>query len=109
MGEKYNRRTDRYAILHRIANDPDISAAEAARLFNVSRHTVERWCREEGIPLTGHKAPRVSFVLNQKRRRRKRLTQELAQVIREIKALEQLDPAAPYQKPKGKKMTSAAP
>ncbi|MGA7566884.1 MAG: helix-turn-helix domain-containing protein, partial [Terriglobales bacterium] len=80
MGEKYNRRTDRYAILHRIANDPDMSATEAARLFNVSRHTVERWCREEGIPLTGHRKPRVSFVLNQKRQRRKRLTQELAQV-----------------------------
>lgn len=78
MGERYNARTDRYAILHRIANDPDMSAAEAARLFHVARHTVERWCREEGIPLTGHKAPRVSFVLNQKRRRRKRLTQELA-------------------------------
>lgn len=101
MGERYNRRTDRYAILHRIANDPDISAAEAARLFNVSRHTVERWCREEGIPLLGHKAPRVSFVLNQKKGKRKRLTQELAVLAQEIKALEQLDPNAPYQKPKG--------
>jgi predicted DNA-binding transcriptional regulator YafY len=100
MGERYNARTDRYAILHRIANDPDMSAAEAARLFHVARHTVERWCREEGIPLTGHRAPRVSFVLRQKRQRRKRLTQELAQVTREIKALEELDPNAPYQKPK---------
>jgi DNA-binding transcriptional MerR regulator len=109
MGEKYNRRTDRYAILHGIANDPDMSAAEAARLFHVARHTVERWCREEGIPLQNHKAPRVSFVLNQKQKRRKRLTQELAQVTREIRTLEQLDPAAPYQKPKGKKTTWAAP
>ena len=109
MGEKYNRRTDRYAILHRVANDPDMSAAEAARLFSVARHTVERWCREEGIPLRVTEASRVSFVLNQKQKRRKRLTQELAQVTREIKTLEQLDPNAPYQKPKGKKMTSAAP
>lgn len=103
MGERFNRRTDRYAILHRIANDLDMSATEAARLFHVSRHTVERWCREEGIPLVGHKAPRVGFILNQKKGRRKRLTQELAQVTREIQALEQLDPAAPYQKPKGGK------
>lgn len=100
MGMRYNRRIDRYEILNRIANNPDISAAEIARLHAVSRHTVERWCREEGIPLTGHKKPRVSFVLRQKKGRRKRLVQELAEVTREIKELEQLEPSAPYRKPK---------
>lgn len=100
MGEKNNRRTDRYAILHRMANDPDMSAREAARLFDVARSTVEKWCREESIPLTGHKHPRVGWILNKKQSRRKRLTQELAEVTREIKELKQLDPAAPYRKPK---------
>ena len=103
MGEKYNRRTDRYAILHRVANDPDMSAAEAARLFSVSRHTVERWCREEGIPLTGHRKPRVSFVLNQKRQRRKRLTQELAQYPRNQSLRGSQTPTRPTRNPRGRK------
>jgi predicted DNA-binding transcriptional regulator YafY len=103
VGNRYNRRGDRYAILNRIANDPDLTAAEAARLFYVSRHTVERWCREAGIPLIGHKAPRVGFVLSIKKRRWKRLTQELAKLNHEIRALEELDPAAPYVKPRKSK------
>src|SRR5271167_3020739 len=94
---------NKYAVLERIAKDPNMTARQAAEIYDVARHTVERWCREAGISLAGHKHPRVWHILRTKTKRRKRLTEELARITREIEALEQQDPDAPYIKPKGSK------
>ena len=104
MGRK--ERWDKYAILHKMANDPDLSAAEAARQFGLNRGTIELWCKEANISLEGHLHPRVSWILTKKRQKRLRITQELAQLNRDIKELEEQekqDPNAAYIKPKGKK------
>jgi hypothetical protein len=98
-----NERKDKWQIIAAMAARPDLTAREAEYEFNVNRHTVGKWCKEAGISLGGHKHPRVSFILALKKRRRKRLTSELAVLEREIRALEQLDPGAAYIKPEGKK------
>lgn len=74
----------------------ELSAVEAADLFAVSRHTVEKWCREAGISLAGHKHPRVSVILTLKQRKLSRLLRELAVIQREVKALREQDPSAAY-------------
>jgi transposase-like protein len=98
-----NRHPQKYLILQRMATDPDMSAAEAARTFGVNKHTVSIWCREAGIPLGQNKHPRVGRILAMKQSKRKRLIRELAVIEREIQALQELDPSAPYIKPKKKK------
>jgi len=98
-------RWDKYNVLAKMASDPDLTAAAAARLFGINRGTVSRWCREAGISLEGHLHPRVSFVLNLKRKRRARMMKELPLLNKEIRELEELekkDPSAPYIKPREK-------
>jgi len=103
MGEKNNRNPQKYLILNRMAQDPDLSTYEAARLFGVNRHTIAEWCKEAGIDLSGHKHPRVGRILGMKQQKRKRLIRELAVIEREIKVLREQDPEAPYIKPKGRR------
>jgi len=103
MGEQNNRSPQKYDILGAMARRPDMSAREASRLFGVNRHTIEKWCREAGISLDGHKHPRVGQILAMKQKKRKRLIVELAQLERDIKALSELDPNSAYRKPKARK------
>jgi hypothetical protein len=94
-----NYRKDKYQILYAVAAR-GLTAREAADLFSVNRHTVEKWCREEGISMDGHKHPRVGFILKMKRKRLSRLIRELAVLQREVKALQGQDPSAAYIPPK---------
>lgn len=99
-----NVHKNKYLILHALAKDPSKTAAEAAREFGVNRQTIRKWCKEMGISLTGHKYPRIGFILDLKLRKRDRLLRELAVIEREVKTLRQQDRDAPYIKPKaGKK------
>jgi hypothetical protein len=99
-GNKGNRNPRKFEILAAMARRPELTTYEAAEIFDVNRHTIAGWCREAGIKLDGHKHPRVSFILSRKKTLRKRLIADLAVVEREIKVLEDLDPDAPYIKPK---------
>jgi len=94
---------NKYLILHALAQNPNLTVTEAAREYGVNRHTVRRWCNEAQIRLVGQQCPRVRFILDIKIGKRTRLICELAQIEREIKALKEQDPNAPYQKPKEKK------
>jgi hypothetical protein len=72
MGTLPNTHPYKYLILNRMARDPQVTAAEASRLFNVNRHTVGQWCRKAGIPLNNHKQPSVGFVMGRKKAKIKR-------------------------------------
>jgi len=99
MGQPYK---DKWAALHIIANDPAVTAREVAARLGVARHTVEKWCKAEGVSLSGHRLPRVSFVLAMKQKKLSRLIKDLAKTKREVDALKKLDPDAPYR---GKSVT----
>ena len=100
MGQPYK---DKWAALHLIATDPDMTAREVAARLGVARHTVEKWCRDEGVSLSGHKHPRVSFVLAIKQKKLSRLIKDLAKTKREVEELRKLDPNAPYRAKKPRK------
>jgi hypothetical protein len=105
MTKNYHR--NKYACLHRLAQDPDLTAVEAAEIFEADVRTVRKWAKEANISLGGHKHGRVKFILNLKEKKRKRLITELAQLERDIRELRELDPDAPYIKKsaKGKKVS----
>jgi transposase-like protein len=95
---------NKFVILQRMATDPDMTAADAARTYDVSRHTVEKWCRESGIDLRGNKFPSVKFILIGQHRKRKRLLADLAATEKFIRELEQENPDAKYTKRKKAKV-----
>jgi len=100
MTKNYHR--NKYACLHRLAQDPDLTAVEAAEIFEADVRTVRKWAKEANISLSGHKHGRVKFILNLKEKKRKRLITELAQLERDIRELRELDPDAPYIKKSAK-------
>jgi transposase len=91
------------AVLHLITSTPGMTAREAARRCNVSRSSVERWCKEAGISLIENKHVQVCRILQLKQQKQKRLIRELADLEQDIQALERLDPTAPYIKKKAGK------
>jgi ribosomal protein L35 len=102
-GNTYAEHRNKYAVLHKLASDPDITARECADLFDCHFSSVKRWAKEAGISLLKHQHPRVSHILRMKTKRRDRLMRELAVLQREIKVLRTLDPSDAYIKPKGRK------
>ena len=94
MAKSFHR--NKWAALKRLAEDPAITARQAAEIYDCDYHTVLEWAKEAGISMDGHKHPRVSFILALKTRKRKRLIKELATLEREIRALEEKRPDEPY-------------
>lgn len=100
MTKNYHR--NKYACLHRLAQDPELTAVEAAEIFEADVRTVRKWAKQANISLSGHKHGRVKFILKLKEKKRKRLITELAQLERDIRELRELDPDAPYIKKSAK-------
>jgi plasmid maintenance system antidote protein VapI len=98
MGRKTH--WDKFYVLAKMQKDPDLTAREASRQFGINRNTIEKWCRENGISLAGHTAPRVSYVLANKTRRLARLRRELSVLEHEVKMLQKQDPNSAYRKVK---------